>query len=212
MHQVIIGNFLVATPQQDGGLGGAISNIVKGALQEARVELQAQVAGLEAQRAQLEVQLQNAGSRAERQRIQSRIDRLDVQIREMNDGIAKLETGVAGQPAPAPAPRVTVTPSVGVPPRLPNIPSRPFDPTELVATSLGILFVAFPLTLAIVRFIWKRSTSAPTPAISAEQIQRFDRLEQSVDAIAIEVERISENQRYLTKVLGESKSSAKIGA
>lgn len=86
------------------------------------------------------------------------------------------------------------------------------DPTEIVATSLGIMFIAFPLTLAVVRFIWKRSTSAPPAAIAAEQARRFDRLEQSVDAIAIEIERISENQRYLTRVLGEAKPSAKVEA
>ena len=32
---------------------------------------------------------------------------------------------------------------------------------------------------------------------------RFDRLEQAVDAIAIEVERVSEGQRFVTKVLTE---------
>jgi hypothetical protein len=81
----------------------------------------------------------------------------------------------------------------------------------MVATAGGILFVAFPLTLAIVRFIWKRSSSAPAPAITAEQTRRFDRHEQSVDAIAIEVERISENQRYLTKLLGETKQKQGLG-
>ena len=32
---------------------------------------------------------------------------------------------------------------------------------------------------------------------------RFDRLEQAVDAIAIEVERVSEGQRFVTKILAE---------
>ena len=63
----------------------------------------------------------------------------------------------------------------------------------------------------LARASFQRSTSAPAPALSQEQTRRFDRLEQSVDAIAIEVERISENQRYLTKLLGESKQAAKIG-
>ena len=49
----------------------------------------------------------------------------------------------------------------------------------------------------------KRFDNAPAPAISAEQARRFDRIEQSVDAIAIEVERISENQRYMTKLMAE---------
>ena len=80
------------------------------------------------------------------------------------------------------------------------------------ALVIGILFVAFPLALTISRYIWKRSTSAPAPALSAEQTRRFDRLEQSVDAIAIEIERISENQRYLTRVLADSKQAASVGS
>ena len=209
MPQVMIGNLLVATPQQDGGLGNVIKNAVGNAMQEVRSELQGQVAELQGQRAELQAQLAQANSRAEQARIQSRIDRLDRQINELQDGIAKLGANNVN-------PRVNVNPnvgfpSVGTPPSLPGPVQPRIDVTEIVATSLGILFIAFPLTLAIVRFIWKRSTSAPSPAISAEQVQRFDRLEQSVDAIAIEIERISENQRYLTKVLGESKQTAKIG-
>jgi hypothetical protein len=33
--------------------------------------------------------------------------------------------------------------------------------------------------------------------------QRLERLEQAVDTIAIEIERISENQRFTTKLLSE---------
>ena len=36
-----------------------------------------------------------------------------------------------------------------------------------------------------------------------EQIDRLSQLEQSVDAVAIEVERIGESQRFMTKVLTE---------
>ena len=36
-----------------------------------------------------------------------------------------------------------------------------------------------------------------------EQIDRLSQLEQSVDAVAIEVERIGESQRFMTKVLAE---------
>ena len=197
-------------PQQDGGLGNVIKNAVGNAMQEVRAELQGQLAELQGQRAELQAQLAQAGSRAEQGRIQSRIDRLDRQINELQDGIAKIgANNVSPRVNANPLPNVPV---VGTPQNFPINPQPRIDVTEIVATSLGILFIAFPLTLAIVRFIWKRSTSAPSPAITAEQVKRFDRLEQSVDAIAIEVERISENQRYLTKLLGESKQTAKIGS
>jgi hypothetical protein len=206
-----MGNLLlVARPQQSGsnsGLGGAINNIVNEALQGVRSEMQAKLEQLQEQRADLAQQLRGADTRAEQLRIQGRIDRLDRQIAETGDAINKLST----REAPI-APRINVPaiPTTTPPPTFPPMPR--IDPVPIIGTTLGILFVAFPLALTISRYIWKRSTHAPLPAITAEQAKRFDRLEQSVDAIAIEVERISENQRYLTKLLGESKSSAKIGA
>ena len=39
---------------------------------------------------------------------------------------------------------------------------------------------------------------------SAEYESRFDRLEQAVDAIALEIERVGESQRYQTKLLAEA--------
>lgn len=65
------------------------------------------------------------------------------------------------------------------------------------------VFVLAPLAIAISRFLWKRSTPAPQAIRSDHATQeRLEQLQQAVDAIAIEVERISEGQRYVTKVLG----------
>jgi hypothetical protein len=204
-----------AAPQQDGGLGSVIKGAVNSALQEARVEMQASMNKFAAQRAQLQAQLDITSSAGERARLQARIDRLDRQMNELSDGMAKLGNGIDRTSPRINLPTIPVIPAipeVGTAPRFPSSPPMRVDPTEIVAVTLGILFVAFPLTLAISRFLWKRATSAPSSMLSPEQTRRFDRLEQSVDAIAIEIERISENQRYLTKVLGESRPSAKIGS
>jgi hypothetical protein len=206
MRLVIVGKKIPATgsQQSNGALGDAIRGTVNRALQGARAELQRNINELTSQRADLQIDLIAAtasGSRDERLTVQAKLDRLDAQLREATDALAKLETGVDQT-----SPDRIGTPVVGTPPAFPNFPpTTRVDPTEIIATSLGILFVAFPLTLAIVRYIWKRSTTAPAPALSQEQTRRFDRLEQSVDAIAIEVERISESQRYLTKLLAEPK-------
>lgn len=75
------------------------------------------------------------------------------------------------------------------------------------------VFVFAPFTLAISRFFWKRATSGrarPALADTATQ-QRLEQLQQSVDTIAIEVERISEGQRFVTKLMNERANSA-IGA
>jgi hypothetical protein len=46
--------------------------------------------------------------------------------------------------------------------------------------------------------------SATRGAVPPEVTARLERIEQAVDAIAVEVERISEGQRFTTKLLSES--------
>ena len=74
---------------------------------------------------------------------------------------------------------------------------------------LSIIFVFFPLAVGIGRAIFKRSARPGLPpAVFTETAQRLERLESSVDAIAVEVERISEGQRFVTKLLSESQPPA----
>jgi len=75
-------------------------------------------------------------------------------------------------------------------------------------TIVGTIFVLFPLAIAMARNVWRRgSRQAPAP-VSIESTQRMERLEQAVDAIAIEIERISEGQRFVTRVLTEGSAPA----
>jgi len=75
-------------------------------------------------------------------------------------------------------------------------------------TGLSIVFtvvVLGPLAIGAARMMWKRSNKpALPPAIFNETAQRMERLEQSVDTIAVEIERISEGQRFVTKLLSEA--------
>jgi hypothetical protein len=64
-----------------------------------------------------------------------------------------------------------------------------------------IMFVAFPLVFAHARRIWKRTSA---PRVSPAETGRLERIEQAVEAIAIEVERVSEGQRFVTKLLSDT--------
>lgn len=70
-------------------------------------------------------------------------------------------------------------------------------------TGVFIIFVLGPLAIGAARMMWKRSSRPIVPPASAESAERMRRMEQSVDAIAVEVERISEGQRFVTKLLSE---------
>lgn len=63
----------------------------------------------------------------------------------------------------------------------------------------------FPLFRAYAKKI-ERSSQVTT--IPTEVTARLERIEQAVEAVAIEVERISEGQRFTTKLLSEGKAPA----
>ena len=78
------------------------------------------------------------------------------------------------------------------------------NPGQLTAiTIVGTIFVLFPLAMAMARNMWRRGSRHEPPPVSQESVQRMERLEQAVDAIAIEVERVSEGQRFMTRLLTE---------
>lgn len=77
---------------------------------------------------------------------------------------------------------------------------------EGLAAGIFTMLLLFPLALLYARRRWRRGAatrSGQTPAASPD---RFDRLEQGIEAIAIEVERVSEGQRFVTKLLSESQT------
>ena len=70
-----------------------------------------------------------------------------------------------------------------------------------LASLISATIVLTPIARAWGRRIENQSKQPPLP--NAQQDARFDRLEQAMDAVAIEVERIAEGQRFVTKLLAE---------
>ena len=110
-------------------------------------------------------------------------------------------------------PGQAVPPPVGIPtlggrgmPWERDIPPRVKD----VSIAFFVMFAAVIIGLPIMRAIGKRiERGAPARAqIPAEMQAQIQHLMQSVDAIAIEVERISEGQRFAAKLLAERKPEA----
>jgi hypothetical protein len=85
----------------------------------------------------------------------------------------------------------------------------PFDPDILVPISLfamiAVVAVGTPLVRALARR-WDREGG--TPRIPAEVSARLERMEQAIDAMAVEVERVAEGQRFMTKLLAERPKEA----
>lgn len=74
------------------------------------------------------------------------------------------------------------------------------------------LFVLSPIAVAMSRFLWRRSSQPPTAPSNPEQERRLERMEQAIDSIAIEMERVSEGQRFVTKLLAEGRGPVPVGS
>jgi hypothetical protein len=81
-------------------------------------------------------------------------------------------------------------------------------PIGAFATAI-ILAIGVPMARAYAR---RMDADAKNPRVPMEVTGRLERIEQSLEAVAIEVERISEGQRFTTKLLSEGRSAAQIPA
>ena len=65
---------------------------------------------------------------------------------------------------------------------------------------------------------FRRRRLSPTQSTGQEQrmlalgAERIERMEQSIDSIAVEMERVSENQRFMTRLLTETQLAGTIAA
>ncbi|HET7583710.1 MAG TPA: hypothetical protein VFK13_02325 [Gemmatimonadaceae bacterium] len=89
------------------------------------------------------------------------------------------------------------------PPPVPEIPGLP-DSVVVILIGIFIMIVLVAVGIPIARAIGRRIDRRSLGAEGSDAIDaRLARIEQSVDAIAIEVERISEAQRFSTKLLDD---------
>lgn len=64
-----------------------------------------------------------------------------------------------------------------------------------------VITLGIPLVIVHARRLWMRDSAQAT--VSPDTDRRLERIEQAIDAMAVEVERISEGQRFVTKLLAE---------
>jgi hypothetical protein len=64
---------------------------------------------------------------------------------------------------------------------------------------IPVVAIGLPLARAYAR----RMDSRPAESTSPDVAARLERMEQAIDSIAVEVERISEGQRFTTRLLAE---------
>lgn len=105
--------------------------------------------------------------------------------------------------------QVVVIPAPPTPPGIPSVGVQ-INPENMIPPQAETISIAFFITIAAIiiglplmrAFARRIERGAPVaPPIPAEVRDQLRQISQSVDAIAIEVERISEAQRFTTKML-----------
>jgi hypothetical protein len=162
-----------------------------------RRELGRQMDELQNTRENISSQLQDPKvTGADRKGLETHIGNVDTQIGALQKQLADADAAVA---------KAAGVPGAAVDP--PEPPRRGPPDEAWVLGGMFIVIVFLPLSIAFARRIWKRGGQI-VAALPKEIADRLARVEQTVEATAIEVERIGEGQRFMTKVLTEHSPSA----
>jgi hypothetical protein len=150
--------------------------------------------------------------------IQNLRDNIRHQIRASLAGTQGQGAVTVEQPPPVPVPPenprfITVRNSdgtqtvIGVPSGLARdvIPQQVVDISIAFFLTMAAIIIGLPLARAFARRMDRRGTQQ----IPSDLSHQIGQLNQAVDAIALEVERISEGQRFTTRLLSEQRDSAR---
>ena len=135
--------------------------------------------------------------------LQVRVAQLDSRISEIEDQIAVNGRNLTSSPGLL---ATGTGSSFGIPG-----PSR-LNGGQVTAVSIVLtIFVFFPLAITAARLLWRRASHPQVAGPSREETARLDSIERGIEAIAIEMERVTEGQRYVTKILSERQSVREVG-
>jgi hypothetical protein len=154
----------------------------------ARNELRNQQSELQGERRRVREQLNSASNPTDTKGLEGRLAVIDERIADVEKQIAAADAQVAARAA---IPGVIIDPPRSGP-----------DPQAIVGMGMGFsMILLLPLSIGYARRIWKRSAA---PALPSEFGDRMANLERGIEAIAIEVERLGEGQRFVTQLLAET--------
>ena len=96
-----------------------------------------------------------------------------------------------------------------------TIPLNDVVPTGMVqmswalAASVIAVFIGWPIARAVARYVDRRGRAVRADNMLEVQLQqRFDAMERNIDTVAVEMERLSEAQRFTSKLLEQRPAGA----
>jgi hypothetical protein len=187
----------IVTPQALAGPPATAKEVR--ALKAQRNELSDQLNSATSRRREIARQLQSATG-ADKAGLEQRLGVLDARISRLETSIDQVGQQLASAP-------VALVASTEQPGAAQDKLNELWGPILIVFT----IFVLCPVAIAFARSLWKRG-SRPQVTTDRDTMLRLERMEQAVDAIAVEIERVSEGQRFVTRILAEGKTAIPIPA
>jgi hypothetical protein len=171
------------------------------ALRSQRSELSNQLINVADRRHELSEELKSAPAGASRTGLETRIEVLDKRIIQLESDIAATGRQLSATPLMV----LNSAESGG---------SGGDDLPENVAAISGafIALILFPLTIVLARNLWRRGSTfkAAPQQLAGDASQRLERLEHGMEAIAIEIERVAEGQRFVTRLMSEGQAGESV--
>jgi len=166
-----------------------------------RRELNNQLDELQSTRREITSQMEDVSTGSnEHKALETRMNDIDSRIANVDKMLASNAAQIA-QAAAIPG-------AVVEPPRF--VRQGPPEEAYVVGTIFMFVFL-LPLSIAYARRIWRKSAAVVT-SFPKEITDRLSRMEHAVEATAVEVERIGEGQRFLTRLFTEGEGARVIGA
>jgi hypothetical protein len=162
-----------------------------------RSELSTQLNSATGRRNDLARQLRSARSGADQAGIESRLLQLDGRLVSIENELGGVGRALSAAPSGLLQGIATTAP-----------PSGRFGPltnNQITGLSVvGIIFVGAPLVISMAMIAMKRFGRPPVvPQIPKDVSDRLERMEQGIEAVALEVERIGEGQRFVTQLMND---------
>ena len=162
------------------------------ALRAQRDEIAGQLSNVTARRENLAAEIRNRSDATTRTGLESRLAVLDQRILQLETDLAMIGRQISS----APAALVELADE-----------SEDRDQGDFEEGMAAGAFPVFFLAASIFLYRrWRRKRQKPVRVESGESSERLERLEHGMDAIAVEIERISEGQRFVTRLLSEAQA------